>query len=344
MIETKSLSAGPTTRDALVDGFGRPVSYLRLSVTDRCDLRCTYCMPRHMVFSPRKDQLSVEHLDRIASAFVAGGVRRIRLTGGEPLVRKDLMSLVRKLSRHLGDGGLDEITLSTNGTLLARFAQELADTGVRRINVSLDTLDPDRYSEITRGGSLQVVLEGIDAALAAGLRVRLNAVALRGAIETEFDRLLGYSHDRGMSLALIETMPLGGDGAERLSQYLSLGEFRRQLAARWTLEPVTEKNGGPATYVRVAETGGLLGFIAPLSCNFCAGCNRVRISSVGRLYTCMGHEGSRDLAPALRDGVSDGELEAAIRAAIRQKPERHNFRIDAGGVVGIGRSMSVLGG
>ena len=349
MSETPSPLAGPTAissaiGETLIDGFGRPVTYLRLSVTDRCDLRCTYCMPRHTIFSPRKDQLSLEQLARIASVFVAGGVRRIRLTGGEPLVRRDLMTLVKELSRHLRGGGLDEITLSTNGSLLARFAGDLADNGVRRINVSLDTLDPDFYREITQGGSLQAVMDGIDAALSAGLQVRLNAVALRGVIETEFERLLAYAHGRGMSLALIETMPLGGTGADRVRQYLSLGEFRRELSARWTLEPVPEKNGGPASYVRVAETGGLLGFIAPLSCNFCAGCNRVRVSSTGRLYTCMGHEGSRDLAPALGASDPDAALDAAIRAAVRHKPERHGFRIGRHGVLGIGRPMSVLGG
>jgi cyclic pyranopterin phosphate synthase len=349
MSETPSPPSGPTATssaigDPLIDGFGRPVTYLRLSVTDRCDLRCTYCMPRHTVFSPRKDQLSVEQLHRIASVFVAGGVRRIRLTGGEPLVRKDFMTFVKELSPHLRGGGLDEITVSTNGSLLARFAGDLADNGVRRINVSLDTLDPDLYREITQGGSLQAVLDGIDAALSAGLQVRLNAVALRGVIETEFDRLLAYAHGRGMSLALIETMPLGGTGADRVRQYLSLAEFKRELSARWTLEPVPEKTGGPASYVRVAETGGLLGFIAPLSCNFCAGCNRVRVGSTGRLYTCMGHEGSRDLVPALRESDSDAALDATIRAAIRQKPERHGFRIGRHGVVGIGRPMSVLGG
>jgi len=330
--------------EALIDGFGRPVTYLRLSVTDRCDLRCSYCMPRYTIFSPRRDQLSLEELDRVASAFVAAGVRRIRLTGGEPLVRRDVMSLVKGLSRHLRSGVLEEITLSTNGSQLLRYAVELADSGVRRINVSLDTLDPDLYREITAGGSLEAVLDGIDAAIAAGLQVRLNAVALRGIIEAEFERLLGYAHGRGMSLALIETMPLGGTVADRLKQYVSLAEFRRELSERWTFEPVPEKNGGPATYVRVAETGGLLGFIAPLSCNFCAGCNRVRVSSTGRLYTCMGHEGSRDLGPALRAENPDAALDEVIRASVKRKPERHDFRIDRDGVVGIGRQMSALGG
>lgn len=330
--------------EALIDGFGRPVTYLRLSVTDRCDLRCTYCMPRHTIFSPRKDQLSFEQLDQIASVFVAAGVRRIRLTGGEPLVRRDVMTLVRGLSRHLRAGALEEITLSTNGSQLNRFADELADSGVRRVNVSLDTLDPNLYREITRGGSLETVLNGIDAALAAGLRVRLNAVALRGVIETEFDRLLAFAHGRGMSLALIETMPLGGIASDRIKQFLSLDAFRQELAARWTLDSVPDENGGPASYVRVAETGGLLGFIAPLSCNFCAGCNRVRVSSTGRLYTCMGLEGSRDLGPALRAENPDAALDAVIRAALRHKPERHGFKIGASAVVGISRSMSNLGG
>lgn len=349
MLETTTLSdvadVSPSRpREAMIDGHGRPVTYLRLSVTDRCDLRCGYCMPGHVSFAPRKDQLSVSDLDRIASTFVRGGVRRIRLTGGEPLVRRDVMSLIRGLSRHLRDGALDEITVSTNGTQLQRFAAELADSGVRRINVSLDTLDPDRYREITRGGSLETTLAGIDAALAAGLRIRLNTVALRGVVEHEFDRLLRFAHDRGMSLALIETMPLGGTAIDRTAQYLSLEAFRRELSTRWSLEPVPEKNGGPASYVRVAETGGLLGFIAPLSCNFCAACNRVRVSSAGRLYTCMGDEGSRDLVPALGAANPDIALDADIRAALKQKPERHQFRIDPSGVAGINRTMSVLGG
>lgn len=327
-----------------VDGFGRRVTYLRLSVTDRCDLRCTYCMPQHMIFSPRRSLLGVAELDRIAEAFVAGGVRKIRLTGGEPLVRKDLPDLLRSLGRHLASGRLDEITVSTNGSQLARFAGTLAGFGVTRVNVSLDTLDPGQYREITRGGELSDVLEGIQAARDAGLSIRINTVALRGVIEEQFEPLLLYAHGRGMALALIETMPLGDTGTSRAGQYLSLTEFRKHLSGKWGLSVLDHKSGGPAQYVEVKQTGGLLGFIAPLSCNFCASCNRVRVGSSGRLYTCMGHEGSVDLRPALASAEPARQLDLAIREALRRKPERHGFRIGQAGVNGIGRHMSVLGG
>ena len=327
-----------------VDGFGRPVTYLRLSVTDRCDLRCTYCMPQHMIFTPRKSLLRVAELDRIAEAFVAGGVRKIRLTGGEPLVRKDLPELLRGLARHLAAGRLDEITVSTNGSQLARLAETLADCGVRRVNVSLDTLDPDQYREITRGGELSDVLEGIEAARHAGLSIRINSVALRGVIEEQFEPLLRYAHGNDMALALIETMPLGETGPSRADQYLSLTEFRKQLSDKWSLSALDRKTGGPAQYVEVKQTGGLLGFITPLSCNFCATCNRVRVGSNGRLYTCMGHEGSVDLRPALASTEPARQLDLAIRDALMRKPERHGFRIGQAGVNGIGRHMSVLGG
>ena len=327
-----------------VDGFGRPVTYLRLSVTDRCDLRCTYCMPQHMIFTPRKSLLGVAELDRIAEAFVAGGVRKIRLTGGEPLVRKDLPELLRGLARHLAAGRLDEITVSTNGSQLARLAETLADCGVRRVNVSLDTLDPDQYREITRGGELSDVLEGIEAARRAGLSIRINSVALRGVIEEQFEPLLRYAHSNDMALALIETMPLGETGTSRADQYLSLTEFRKQLSDKWGLSALECKTGGPAQYVEVKQTSGLLGFITPLSCNFCATCNRVRVGSNGRLYTCMGHEGSVDLRPALASTEPARQLDLAIRDALMRKPERHGFRIGQAGVNGIGRHMSVLGG
>lgn len=328
----------------LIDGFGRPVTYLRLSVTDRCDLRCTYCMPQHMIFAPRKSLLGVAELDRIAEAFIAGGVRKIRVTGGEPLVRKDLPDLLRGLARHLASGRLDEITVSTNGSQLARLAGTLAAAGVRRVNVSLDTLDPEQYREITRGGELSQVLEGIEAAHGAGLSIRINAVALRGVIEAQFEPLLRYAHGRGMALALIETMPLGDIGTSRAGQYLSLTEFRKQLSGKWTLATLERKSGGPAQYVEVKQTGGLLGFITPLSCNFCASCNRVRVGSNGRLYTCMGHEGSIDLRPALASAEPAQQLDLAIREALRRKPERHGFHIGQARVTGIARHMSVLGG
>ncbi|MBN9310777.1 GTP 3',8-cyclase MoaA [Devosia sp.] len=329
----------------LVDGFGRPVTYLRLSVTDRCDLRCTYCMPEQMRFAPGRDRLDVAGLYGIAGAFIAGGVRKIRLTGGEPLVRKDLPALLERLSDNLSRGELDEVTVSSNGSQLSRMARTLARHGVRRVNVSLDTLDPDQYREITRGGVLADVLEGIEAALAEGLRIRINTVALLGVVEDQFEPLLRYAHGRGMALALIETMPLGDTGVSRIGQYLSLTAFRRELEQRWTLSASTAKSGGPASYVTVGETGGLLGFITPLSCNFCASCNRVRVGSDGRLFTCMGHEGSVDLRPALAAGADGSALDGLIREALRRKPERHGFEVGkaalAGGIV---RHMSVLGG
>lgn len=327
-----------------VDSFGRRVTYLRLSVTDRCDLRCTYCMPQHMTFSPRRSLLGVAELDRIIEAFITGGVRKIRLTGGEPLVRKDLPEFLLSLGQHLSSGRLDEITVSTNGSQLARLAETLAGCGVTRVNVSLDTLDPDQYREITRGGELADVLKGIEAARDAGLSIRINTVALRGVIEEQFEPLLFYAHGRGMALALIETMPLGDTGTSRVGQYLSLTEFRKHLSGRWDLSVHDRTSGGPAQYFKVRETGGLLGFITPLSCNFCAACNRVRVGSSGRLYTCMGHEGSVDLRPALASTESGQQLDLAIRDALRRKPERHGFRIELASVNGIGRHMSVLGG
>ena len=338
-------SQGAAARPApLVDGHGRTVSYLRLSVTDRCDLRCTYCMPQNMTFLPRKDLLSLEELDRVASEFVGLGIRKLRLTGGEPLARKGFVRLVEGLSRHLAHGTLDELTLTTNGTQLAAHAQALRDLGVERVNVSLDTLDAAQYRDITRGGEIGDVLAGIDAALAAGLKVKLNCEALRGVIEAQCDGLIRFAHGRGMTLTLIETMPLGDSGSDRLSQFLSLAAFRRELETRWTLSDVTDRTGGPASYARVAETGGRIGFITPLTCNFCAGCNRVRLSSTGRLYTCMGHEGSVDLRSVLRDAAVGDRLPEMIREALAKKPKGHAFELTAGRIQGISRHMSTLGG
>ena len=333
------------TTTPLVDGFGRAVTYLRLSVTDRCDLRCIYCMPEHMSFGRHRDRLGVADLHAIARAFIGGGVRKIRLTGGEPLVRKDLPELLERLLVHLESGDLDEVVVSTNGSQLARLAPTLAGYGVKRVNVSLDTLDPGEYREITRGGELGVVLNGIDAALAVGLKLRINTVALRGVIEAQIDPLLRYAHERRMALALIETMPLGDTGVSRVGQYLSLTGFREEVAQRWTLTPSAQRSGGPATYYDIAETGGLLGFITPMSCNFCASCNRVRVGSDGRLFTCMGHEGSVDLRPTLAAGDDGVSLDAVIRDALQRKPERHNFSAEITGLAGgISRHMSVLGG
>jgi GTP 3',8-cyclase len=331
-------------RPGLVDSFGRRVSYLRLSVTDRCDLRCTYCMAEHMQFLPRREVLSLEELRRLTGVFLNLGVRKLRITGGEPLVRKDVLTLFSALSERLARGALDELTLTTNGTQLARYAADLAALGVRRVNVSLDTLDPQRFTSLTRRGRIEEVLRGIDAAQDAGLHVKLNAVAQRGPFETEVDDLIRFAHGRGMDLTLIEEMPLGATGSDRSATYLPLGLLRTDLERRWTLTPLPDRTGGPARYLRVAETGGRLGLITPLSCDFCSSCNRVRISCTGALYTCMGSEGATDLREPLRSGATDAELAAIIRAAVACKPRGHAFAISHAQVSGIGRTMSVLGG
>lgn len=328
----------------LVDRFGRQVTYLRLSVTDRCDLRCTYCMAEHMTFLPRQDVLSLEELYRLARVFIRGGVRKIRLTGGEPLVRKNILQLFSLLAPHLDGGELDEVTLTTNGTLLSRYAEALFATGVRRVNVSLDSLDAGRYARITRWGRLDSVLKGIDAALSAGLKVKLNAVAMRGDFESEVDDLIGFAHGRGMDLTLIEEMPLGQTGHDRSQSFLPLDHLRRSIGGRWTLVPIDDRTGGPARYVRVAETGGRLGFITPLSCDFCASCNRVRVSCTGDLFTCMGSEGMVGLRQALRGEDPEATIGALIRDALGRKPKGHSFEISRQAVSGIARHMSVLGG
>src|ERR1700747_427887 len=312
----------------MTDPFGRSISYLRVSVTDRCDLRCFYCMSEDMTFLPKADLLTLEELDRLCSAFIAKGVKKLRLTGGEPLCGGNVMSLVRSLSRHLDSGALRELTMTTNGTQLARFAQELYDCGMRRINVSLDTLDPAKFRAITRWGELDQVLAGIEAAQAAGLKVKINAVALKGVNEDEFPALLEWAHGRGMEITLIEVMPLGEVGEGRLDQYLPLSMVRARLAERFTLEDIDYRSGGPARYVRVAETGGRLGFITPLTHNFCESCNRVRVTCTGTLYMCLGQNDAVDLRGPLRASTEDGVLKAAIRRAIDTKPRRHDFIID----------------
>jgi cyclic pyranopterin phosphate synthase len=328
----------------LVDPFGRSITYVRVSVTDRCDFRCAYCMAEDMTFLPKKDVLTLEELDRLCSAFVARGVRKLRLTGGEPLVRKNIMALVRSLSRHLGQG-LDELTLTTNGSQLARYAGELADSGVRRINVSVDTLDAAKFRAITRWGDLGKVMDGIAAARAAGLKIKINTVALKDANEREFDDLISWAHGAGMDLTLIETMPLGEIGADRTDQYLPLSLVRARLAERWTLEDIPYKTGGPARYVRVAETGGRLGFITPLTHNFCEGCNRVRVTCTGTLYMCLGQEDAADLRAPLRASEVDWQLHAAIDEAISRKPKGHDFIIDRDHrKPAVARHMSVTGG
>jgi cyclic pyranopterin phosphate synthase len=328
----------------MIDPFGRHVTYLRVSVTDRCDFRCSYCMSEHMTFLPKKDLLTLEELDRLCSAFVAKGVRKLRITGGEPLVRKNILWLFRALSRHLG-GGLDELTLTTNGSQLPRFAQELKDAGVRRINVSLDTLKPDRFKAITRWGDFAQVMVGIDAAEKAGLEVKLNAVALKGVNEDEFDDLIRFAHGRGFDLTLIETMPMGDIDGDRTDQYLPLSIVRARLMDRFTLEDIPLRTGGPARYVRIAETGGRLGFITPLTHNFCESCNRVRLTCTGTLYMCLGQNDAADLRAPLRASADDAALRAAIDEAISRKPKGHDFVIDRRTrQPAVARHMSVTGG
>jgi len=334
-----------TSRPApLIDGFGRAVSYLRLSVTDRCDLRCVYCMAERMTFLPKAEVLSIEELDAVASAFVDLGVRKLRLTGGEPLVRRGILDLIERLSRHLRAGALDELTLTTNGTRLAEFAGDLARLGIERINVSLDTLKADLFARLTRGGDLDKVLAGIEAARAAGLKVKINTVALAGDNAEEIPQLIAWAHGLGMDLTLIETMPLGDTGEDRTDQFLSLETVRRTLASFWTLTDLPLQTGGPARYVRVEETGGRLGLITPLTHNFCEGCNRVRLTCTGVLHTCLGREDAADLRAVLRAGADDAALQAAIIAAIAAKPKGHDFHIARGAAPALARHMSTTGG
>lgn len=328
----------------LIDRFGRRVSYLRLSVTDRCDLRCVYCMSEDMTFRSRRDILTLEELARLAHLFIARGIDKVRITGGEPLVRQGILDLFRSLSGSLRDGSLRELTLTTNGTQLSRFADDLARLGVRRINVSLDTLDPDRFRQLTRGGSLTQVLSGIEAAREAGLAVKLNAVALKDGTEEEIDDLIAFAHTRGMALSLIETMPLGDVGADRLDQYLPLDLLRQRIEARWTLVDVPMRSGGPARYARILETGGLIGFITPHTHNFCADCNRVRVTAAGVLHTCLGQEDATDLKAILRDSNSDVEIGRAIDDAMGRKPIGHSFVLQRGASSMIARRMSETGG
>lgn len=336
-------TVGRTAEAPLIDRYGRQITYLRISVTDRCDFRCTYCMSEHMTFLPRKDVLSFEEIGRIASAFVARGVRRIRLTGGEPLVRRDIMELVERIGGHLGHG-LEELTLTTNGSQLRRFASGLAAAGVRRINVSLDTLDAARFAEITRRGRLADVLDGIEAAADAGLKIKLNMVAMRGINDHEIEPMLQWAHARGHGLTLIEGMPLGEVGMDRVDAYLPLKEMRERLMAKYTLEPTSHRTGGPARYDRVAETGGLLGFITPMSHNFCESCNRVRLTATGQLYMCLGQDAMVDLRAAIRDGGPDA-LDAAMDEAMLLKPKGHDFMLDRDHTgPALSRHMSVTGG
>ncbi|MGD1039088.1 MAG: GTP 3',8-cyclase MoaA [Roseiarcus sp.] len=335
----------PLAAPPLVDPFGRTVSYVRISVTDRCDFRCAYCMSEDMNFLPKRDVLSLEELDRLCSAFVRLGTRKLRITGGEPLVRRDVMTLFRSLSRHLASGALDELTLTTNGSQLARYAAELRDCGVRRVNVSLDTLDPAKFRAVTRWGDLAKVRAGIEAAREAGLKVKLNAVALKGFNDEEAPSLIAWAHGHGFDLTFIEVMPLGAVESERFDQFLPLSQLRASLERRLTLTPSPYASGGPARYFDVEETGGRLGFIAPLTHNFCESCNRVRVTCTGRLYMCLGQEDAADLREPLRRSEADDGLVEAIRAAIRRKPKGHDFVIErAGAHASTGRHMSVTGG
>ncbi len=333
------------TPRALIDPFARAITYLRVSVTDRCDFRCVYCMSEHMSFLPKADLLSLEELDRLCSAFVAKGVTKLRLTGGEPLVRRGIMTLVSSLSRHLKSGALNELTLTTNGSQLDKYAAELKGHGVERINVSMDTLDADKFRAITRWGDLAKVMAGIDAAQAAGLKIKINAVALKGVNDDEIAPMMEWAHGRGMDMTVIEVMPLGDVGEARLDQYLPLSMVRAKLADRYTLEDIDYRTGGPARYVHVKETGGRLGFITPMTHNFCETCNRVRITCTGTMYMCLGQDDAADLRTPLRASESDDLIHAALDEAITRKPKGHDFVIDRRRQKpALSRHMSVTGG
>ena len=329
----------------LIDPFGRAITYLRVSVTDRCDFRCVYCMSEDMNFLPKRDLLSLEELDRLCSAFIAKGTRKLRITGGEPLVRRDILTLFRSLSRHLATGALEELTVTTNGSQLAKLAPDLAACGVRRINVSLDTLDPQKFKTVTRWGDLSRVREGIDAALKAGIHVKINCVALKGFNEAEFPAMIRWAHSLGMDMTFIEVMPLGEIDGRRADQYLSLAAVQAGLGDHFSLSRVSYQTGGPARYMRASETGGRIGFITPLSHNFCESCNRVRVTCTGTLYMCLGQEDAADLRAPLRSSSGDEPLVRAIEAAIARKPKGHDFIIDrTTRAPAVARHMSVTGG
>lgn len=339
----ESASLGATA--PLIDPFGRAIEYLRVSVTDRCDFRCVYCMSEHMTFLPKQDLLTLEELDRLCAAFIRRGVRKLRITGGEPLVRKNIIWLFNQLGRHLQTGALDEVTLTTNGSQLAKHARDLKAAGVERVNVSIDTLNPDKFKAITRWGDLANVLRGIDAAQSAGLKIKINAVALKDINEDEIVDLIQFAHGRGADLTLIETMPLGEIEEDRTSQYLPLSIVRARLMDTFTLEESAHRTGGPARYVTIKETGGRLGFITPLTHNFCESCNRVRLTCTGTLYMCLGQEDAADLRKPLRASQDDALLDAAIVQAIARKPKGHDFIIDRPSQKpAVARHMSVTGG
>jgi GTP 3',8-cyclase len=336
--------SAPSTA-SMIDPFGRAVSYLRVSVTDRCDFRCVYCMAEDMTFLPKRELLTLEELDRLCTAFIEKGVRRLRLTGGEPLVRKNIMSLIRSLGRHLDTGALEELTLTTNGSQLSRFADELYECGVRRINVSIDTLDVEKFKTVTRWGDLRKVMDGIRAATEVGLQVKINMVALKDVNEHEISSMLEWCHQHGHDLTLIETMPLGEIEGDRTDQYLPLSTVRTRLSEQFTLTDIPYKTGGPARYVTVEETGGRLGFITPMTHNFCETCNRVRVTCTGQLYMCLGKDDMADLRAPLRASEGNEILNQAIDEAIGRKPKGHDFIIDRNSKQpAVSRHMSVTGG
>jgi len=329
----------------LTDKFGRDITYLRLSVTDRCDLRCTYCMAESMIFLPRKDLLTFEEMDTLVAAFVERGVRKIRLTGGEPLVRRDVIPFIQGLSRHLKSDAIDEVTLTTNGTQLSKYADDLARAGVKRLNVSLDSRDPEIFAKLARRDMLGQVLDGIDAALEAGLKVKLNTVAMKGVNQAEIPDLMAWAHGKDMDMTLIEVMPMGAIDEDRVDQFLPLTAVRDDLESRYTLTPIDYRTGGPSRYVRVEETGGRLGLITPLTNNFCAGCNRVRVTCTGRIYMCLGQDDFVDLRHAMRGENPEAALEAALIRAMGAKPEKHDFNISKRDAKpAVGRHMSLTGG
>ena len=330
----------------MLDPFGRTISYLRVSVTDRCDFRCTYCMSENMTFLPKKDLLTLEELERLCTVFINLGVKKLRLTGGEPLVRKNIMNLIASLSRHITSGKLEELTLTTNGSQLSKYAQQLADNGVKRLNVSLDTLDREKFKKITRWGDLDQVLDGLNAAKSAGLNIKINTVALNGTNNDELKDMLTWAGDNGYDMTIIEVMPMGDIGSEtRIDQYLPLNAVQNDLSKYFTLEDIDYKTGGPARYTRVKETGGRLGFITPLTHNFCESCNRVRVTCTGTLYMCLGQDDDADLKTPLRNSEGDEAVVRAIREAILRKPKGHDFIIDRNAAVDpVTRHMSVTGG
>lgn len=329
----------------MIDSFGRPITYLRVSVTDRCDLRCVYCMAENMTFLPKRDLLTLEELDRMCSTFIDLGVRKLRLTGGEPLVRRNVMSLINALGRHLKTGALDELTLTTNGTRLADFAGQIAEAGIQRINVSLDTLDAGRFRTITRWGDLTKVMAGLDAAKSAGLAVKINTVAMRNVNEGEFNRMVEWCGEQDFDLTFIETMPMGDIDGDRTKQYLPLSMVRAELERKWSLEDIDFQTGGPARYTSCRETGKRIGFITPMTHNFCESCNRVRLTCTGTLYMCLGQDDDADLRKPLRMSESNEPLTAAIHEAIERKPKGHDFFIDRrNNRPTVARHMNVTGG